>query len=147
MAEIVTQAGLNYLYNAWRTSYAGSLPTLWASLVISNTPTTVPASTASGASSGWTEMSASTGTYARQAITAASISAGADVGGSAWGGTWPAVSFTGFTGVSPANLYGIHSASTGGSPLFFANFDSGASRAFSSTSDTLSLSPAFRLTP
>lgn len=150
MAEIVTEAGLNYLYNAWRVSYAGSLPTLWAGLFVSQTPSTVPASTASGASAGWTEMSASTGTYARQSITASAITAGAAIGASAWGSTWPAVSFTGFTSASPANGYGIFAASTSGasgSPLFFTNFDSAASRAFSSTSDSLSLSPAFKITP
>lgn len=150
MAEIVTEAGLNYLYNAWRVSFAGSLPTLWAGLFVSQTSSTVPASTASGAAAGWTEMSASTGTYARQSITASAITAGSSVGASTWGGQFPAVSFTGFTSASPANGYGIFAASTSGasgSPLFFANFDSGASRAFSSTSDTLSLSPAFRISP
>lgn len=150
MAEIVTEAGLNYLYNAWRVSTAGSLATLWAGLFISQTPSTVPASTASGAAVGWTELSASSGTYARQSITASAITAGAAVGASAWGSTWPAVTFTGFTSASPANGYGIFAGSTGGasaSPLFFANFDSGASRPFSSTSDSMSLSPAFRITP
>jgi len=150
MAEIVTEAGLNYIYNGWRVSYAGSLATLWAGLFVSATPTTTPASTASGASAGWTEMSASTGTYARQSITASAITAGAAVGASAWGSTWPAVSFTGFTSASPANGFGIFAASTSGasgSPLFFANFDSGASRSFASVSDSMSLSPAFRITP
>lgn len=150
MAEIVTEAGLNYLYNAWRVAYGGSLPTLWAGLFVSQTVSTVPASTASGAAAGWEEIAASTGTYARQSITASAITAGAAVGASAWGSTWPAVTFTGFTGLSPANGYGIFAASTqnaAGSPLFFANFDSGASRPFSSTSDSMSLSPAFRITP
>lgn len=150
MAEIVTEAGLNYLYNGWRVTYSGSLATLWAGLFISQTPSTVPASTASGASAGWTEISASSGTYARQSITASAITAGAAVGASAWGSTWPTVTFTGFTSASPANGFGIFAASTSGasgSPLFFANFDSGASRPFSSTSDSLALSPAFRILP
>jgi len=147
MAETFTQAGLNYQMNAWRVSFAGSLPTLWVGLFVSQTPSTVPASTASGAAAGWTEIAAVTGTYTRQSITASAISAFADVGASSWGGSLPQVTFTGFTSnaASNANGYGVFAASTSGaagSPLFFANFNSGASYAFPTSSASLLVTPA-----
>jgi hypothetical protein len=150
MAETYTQDGLDYLYNS---SYRSGtqLATFYAGLFVSQTQTTVPASTASGSGSGWTEVTASSGTYTRQAILAASIAAPATVGGSSRGSTWPAVTFTGFTTnpASPINGFGIFSGSVAStaSPLYFANFDSGASRALASVSDTLQVTPATRGTP
>jgi len=148
MAETYTQNGLDYLYNA---SYrAGAqLATFYVALFVSATPSTVPASTASGLSFGWTEMTASTGTYARQAVLAASIASPVDVGASARGSTWPAVMFTGFTSSSPANGFGVFSGSVAStaSPIYFANFDSGASRALSTVADTLQVTIATRGTP
>lgn len=149
MAETFTEGGLNYIY---QTAFRGgaSLATYYAGLFVSNTPTTVPASTASGVSSGWTEMSASTGTYARQAIPASAIAAASSLNG-AWVSQWPAVTFTGFTSpsASPANGGFIASGSVGsvGSPLAFANFDSGASRAFAASGDSLQWTPTVKLTP
>lgn len=150
MAETFTEAGLDYIYNAgWR--QASQNATFWVGLFVSQTPSTVPASTASGASSGWTEAVAATGTYARQAVAASAINAAGSVGGSARGSTWPQVTFTGFTlnAASPANGYGIFSGSVGsaGSPLLFANFDSGASRPMATTSDQLLVTPSVRGLP
>lgn len=148
MAETFTQDGLAYIY---RTAFNGStaVTTFWVGEFVSATPSTVPASTASGASSGWTEMSAATGTYARQSVAASAITSAAVVGASAVGSTWPQVTFTGFTSASPANGYFIATGSVGsaGSPLLFANFDSGASRSHLTTSDTLAVTPALRGTP
>lgn len=148
MAETYTQDGLHNLY---RTTYCGSsaVATFYVGLFVSATPSTVPASTASGASSGWTEMSAATGTYARQSVPASTITTSGVVGASAVGSTWPQVTFTGFTSASPANGFFISNGSVGsaGSPLLFANFDSGASRSLLTTSDTLAVTPALRGTP
>jgi hypothetical protein len=148
MAETFTEGGLNYQYNvAWRGG-AGSLATYYAGLFVSATPTTVPASTASGVSNGWTEMTASTGTYSRQAIAASAIAAASSNSG-AWVSQWPAVTFTGFTSSSPANGGFIASGSVGsaGSPLAFANFDSGASRSLAASADSLQWTPTVKMTP
>jgi hypothetical protein len=148
MAETFTEGGLNYLY---QTAIRGgaSLATYYAFLFVSQTPTTVPASTASGVSSGWTEMTASTGTYSRQAVAASAIAAASSIGASSWGSQWPAVTFTGLTSSSPANGFGFASGSVGsaGSPLLFANFDSGASRALVTISDTLQITGIVKATP
>lgn len=148
MAESYTQNGLDVMYNATFRA-ATQLANFYVALFVSQTPTTCPASTASGSGSGWTEMTASTGTYARQQVVGASIPSAVDVGASARGSTWPAVTFTGFTSSSPANGYGVFSGSVAStaSPLFFANFDSGASRAMVTTSDTLQVTVATRGTP
>lgn len=149
MAETYTNNGLDYLY---RTAYCGSsaLSVFYVGLFISQTPSTVPASTASGSASGWNEVAAATGTYSRQSIAASAINTSGDVGGSARGSTWPQVSFTGFTNnpASPINGFGIFSGSVAStaSPLYFANFDSGASRNLATTSDTLQVTPATRST-
>lgn len=150
MAETFTQDGLDYLYNAGFRD-ATAIANYYVGLFNSQTQATVPASTASGSGSGWTEVTASSGTYARQPIIGASIPSAGNVGGSARGSTWPAVTFTGFTTnpASPINGFGIFSGSVAStaSPLFFSNFDSGASRAMASTSDTLQVTPAVRGTP
>ncbi len=148
MAENYTNDGLDYSY---RVSYCGStaLSIFYVGLFVSATPSTVPASSASGASSGWAEMTAATGTYSRQSVPASTITTAGNVGGSARGSTWPAVSFTGFTSSSPANGAVLLSGSVAStaSPLAFCNFDSGASRSLLTTSDTLQFTPAFRFTP
>lgn len=151
MAETFTQAGLHYtLTQSWRVSFAASLPTYWVGLFTSQTPSTVPASTASGSGAGWTEITAATGTYSRQAVTASAVTAFAEVGGSSWGGNITQVTFTGFTQTaSPANGYGVFSGSVGssGSPMFFSNFTSGASYAFSTSSASLLVTPAIAALP
>jgi hypothetical protein len=148
MAETFTNDGLDHIYNIY---YRAGTPLtfFYVGLFVSQTPTTVPASTASGAAAGWEEIGASTGTYARQIVAASLISAAGNIGGSARGSAWPQVTFTGFTGLSPANGYAILSASTigAGSPFAFANFDSAASRAFSSVSDSLALTPTAKALP
>lgn len=150
MAETFTEGGLNYLYNAALRGGAASLATYYVALFVSQTASTVPASTASGVSNGWTEVTASSGTYARQSITASAIAAASSNTGT-WLSAWPAVTFTGFTtnAASPINGFGICSGSVGsvGSPLAFANFDSGASRALASVSDTLQVTPTVKMTP
>lgn len=148
MAETFTNDGLDYLYSR---AFNGSSQNTYFSigLFVSATPSTVPASTASGASAGWTEMTAATGTYARQNVNATAITGPGNVGGSARGSTWPQVTFTGFTSSSPANGFVVLSSSIAslGSPLAFANFDSGGSRALLTTSDQLLVTPALRGTP
>jgi len=150
MAETFTEGGLNYLVNVGLHGAAASLLNFYVGLFNSQTQSTVPASTASGASTGWTEVTASSGTYARQAVAASATGAGSGNSG-AWVSGWPAVTFTGFTTnpASPANGFFIASGSVGsaGSPLAFANFDSGASRSLASVSDTLQVTPTVKLTP
>lgn len=150
MAETFTENGLDYIYSrAFNASTANTYFSI--GLVVSQTAATVPASTASGSGSGWTEMVAGTGTYARQNVAASAITGPGNVGGSARGSTWPQVTFTGFTSpaASPANGYVVLSSSIAslGSPLAFANFDSGGSRALLTTSDELRVTPALRGTP
>lgn len=150
MAETYTNNGLDLLYNS--TFRQGSQISVWyLGLFISQTPTTVPASTASGSGNGWTEVTASSGTYTRASVAASDISAPGDVGGSARGSTWPAKTFTGFTNnpASPINGFGVFTGSVAStaSPVFFANFDSGASRNLATVSDTLQVTAATRGTP
>ncbi len=150
MAETYTNNGLDLLYNSgFRVQTQVSI--WYVGLFISQTATTVPASTASGSGNGWTEVTASSGTYTRQSIAGSDISAPGDVGGSARGSTWPQKTFTGFTNnpASPINGFGIFTGSIAStaSPVFFANFDSGASRNLATTSDSLALTPATRGTP
>lgn len=146
MAETFTRNGLSVIYTS---SFRNGTPQTYFSvgLFVSQTASTVPASTASGAAAGWEEMTASTGTYSRQNIAASDIGAAADIGSSAWGVAWPQVTFTGFTSASPANGYVIMSASTAGSPLAFANFDSAAARTFATAADSLALTPTIKATP
>lgn len=148
MAETFTRDGLDYLYNAGVRD-VGDLPTYWVGLFVSQSATTVPASTASGSASGWTEMTATSGTYARQSIAASAIAAAGDVGGSGRGSTWPNVTFTGFVGASPANGAVILSSSVAslGSPMFFTNFDSETSRSFANTADSLTFTPRVHMLP
>ena len=147
MAESWTEVGLNYMMNAaWRNPSGTSAASLWyVGLFTSATPTTVPASTATGSGTGWTEITATSGTYTRQGIAASAISAFASVGASSWGGNLPAVTFTGFVQTaSPANGWGLFNGSVAStaSPYMFANFDSAASYAFATSGASLILTPA-----
>lgn len=152
MAETFTEQGLTHIINqAFREQT--QTRTWYVGLFVSATPTTVPASTASGSGTGWTEMSASTGTYARIAITGSLLAAPYVIGSSAVGTSAAAASasFTGFTSASPANgiflATGSAPGAAAGSPIWFANFDSGASRAFSTTSDTLTAAITIKALP
>lgn len=152
MAETFTEHGLTHIINqAFREQT--QTRTWYAGLFVSATPTTVPASTASGSGTGWTEMSASTGTYARIAITGSLLVAPFVVSSSAVATSAAATSaaFTGFTSASPANgiflATGSAPGAAAGSPIWFANFDSGASRAMSTTSDTLSVAITIKALP
>jgi hypothetical protein len=147
MAEIFTDEGLDYCLNVL--FRGGTLDTtLFVGLFTSQTPTTVPARTATGGASpsGWTEMAASSGTYARQAIAAdaASWAAPATNGSGRRIVANAAEQFTGFVGAAAANGFFVATASASGAGdtiLFFSNFDSGVSRTFGATGDELNLTP------
>jgi hypothetical protein len=145
MAETFTDEGLDY---EMALAYKGGTQdtTLYLGLFTSQTASTVPARTATGGASpsGWTEMTASSGTYARIAI------ATSDWGSAATNGSGRRISlnaaktFTGFVSAAAANGYFIATNSASGAGdviLGFSNFDSGAARSFASVSDTLSITP------
>lgn len=143
MAENFTDEGLDYMLGV---IFKGGTvdTTLYVGLFTSATASTVPARTATGGTSpsGWTEMSASTGSYARIAIATGDWGAASTVG-SGRSITWSAAkTFTGFTSASAANGFFIATNSASGvgdTILFFANFNNTTARTFASTSDTLSL--------
>lgn len=147
MAEIFPDEGLDYCLNG--IFRGGAIDTtLFAGLFTSQTPTTVPARTATGGASpsGWTEMTASSGTYARQAIAANSTDWGAPAtNGSGRRITAAAAElFTGFVGAAAANGFFLATNSASGAGdviLFFANFDSGVARTFAAVGDELNLTP------
>lgn len=152
MAETFTEHGLIHILNTSLRQQTQTA-TWYAGLFVSATPSTVPASTASGSGTGWTEMSASTGTYARVAITGSLLAAPYVIGSSSVGtsAAGASASFTGFTSASPANgiflATGSAPGAAAGSPIWFANFDSAASRAFSTTSDTLTAAITIKALP
>jgi hypothetical protein len=145
MAEIYPDEGLDYIMGVWLKN--GTPPaTLYVGLFTSQTATTVPARSATGGASpsGWTEMSASSGSYARQSIAAASWGAQA-TNGDGRRSTGPQVTFTGFVGAAAANGFFIATNSAAGSGdkvLFFANFDSGQARSALTTSDQIKVTPS-----
>lgn len=145
MAEIFPDEGLDYLLNlAFRG--AAQDTTLFVGLFTSQTPTTVPARTATGGASpsGWTEMSASSGSYARQAIATGDWGSPATNGDGRRIALSAAEVFTGFVGAAAANGFFIATNSASGAGdtiLFFANFDSGVARTFATTGDELELTP------
>jgi hypothetical protein len=150
VAEIFTDEGLDDILNVYFRNTQAPRTTLYAGLFTSQTPSTVPARTATGGAvpSGWTEMVASSGTYARQAIPAAAWDAPATNGsGRRIVETVPEL-FTGFVGAAPANGFFIATAAASGAGdviLFFSNFDSGVERVFGTTSDALYLIPRAQL--
>lgn len=145
MAEIFVDEGLDYLLGI---AFKGGTvdTTLYVGLFTSQTATTVPARTATGGASpsGWTEMAASSGTYARQAIATGDWGAAATNGSGRRIALTAAENFTGFVGAAVAAGFFIATAaaSAGGDiVLFFSNFDSGVTRTFASVSDSLALTP------
>ena len=119
--------------------------TFFVGLFTSQTPTTVPAATATGgaAPAGWTEMTASSGTYARQAISAGAWGAPA-TNGAGQRITGPAVTFTGFVGAAAANGFFVatnNASGAGDTIIYFSNFDSGVSRTFAALADSLQVTP------
>lgn len=146
MAETFTDEGIDYhLGIAYK---AGTVDTtLYVGLFTSQTATTVPARTATGGASpsGWTEMTASSGTYARIAIATGDWGAASTNGSGRRITTSAAKQFTGFVGAAAANGFFVATASasaSGDTILFFANFDSGAARTFAATGDILNLTPS-----
>lgn len=144
MAEILVDEGLDAILAGY--FKAGSVPaTLYVGLFTSNSATTVPARSATGGTtpSGWTEMSASSGTYARQSIAAAGWGAQA-TDGSGRAITGPEVTFTGFVSAANANGFFVATASASGASdkiLGFANFASGVSRQLATTADSVKVTP------
>lgn len=145
MAEIFTDEGLDYeigvLYKAGTVD-----TTLYLGLFTSQTASTVPARTATGGASpsGWAEMTASSGTYARIAIATGDWGAAATNGSGRRISTSAAKTFTGFVSAANANGFFIATNSASGAGdtvLFFANFDSGVARGLATVADTLNITP------
>lgn len=143
MAETFTDEGLDYQLGI--TFKAGTVDTtLYLGLFTSQTASTVPARTATGGASpsGFTEMSASSGTYARIAIATSDWGSASTNGSGRRIQLSSAKTFTGFVGAAAANGFFIATNSASGvgdTTLFFANFDNGVARTFASTSDQLQL--------
>lgn len=149
MAEIIPDEGLDYMLGVL---FKGGTQdtTLFLGLFTSQTASTVPARTATGGASpsGWTEMAAASGSYARIALATSDWGAAATNGSGRRITLSAAKSFTGFVGAAAANGFFIATNSASGAGdtiLAFANFDSGAARTFSSTSDVLNLTPRMQL--
>ena len=149
MAEIVPDEGLDYMLGVL---LAGATPdtTLYLGLFTSQTASTVPARSATGGASpsGWTEMAASSGSYARIAIATGDWAAPATNGNGRRRALSSAKQFTGFVGAAAANGFFIAthpSPQSGDTILMFANFDSGVARSFASVSDVLNLTPRLQL--
>lgn len=143
MAEIIPDEGLDYLLGiAFK---AGTVDTtLYIGLFTSQTATTCPARTATGGASpsGWTEMTASSGSYARIAIATGDWGAPATNGNGRRIALSAAKQFTGFVGAAAANGFFIATNSASGAGdtiLAFSNFDSGAARTLASVSDQLNV--------
>lgn len=146
MAETFTDEGLDYILGV---AFRGVTPdtTLFLGLFTSQSATTVPARTATGGAvpSGWTEMTASSGTYARQAITTGEWGAPATNGSGRRIALTAAEQFTGFVSAAAATGFFIATnnvSGAGDTVIFFANFNSAVTRVLATVSDQLNLTPA-----
>lgn len=145
MAETFTDEGLDYMMGALFKS--GTVDTtLFIGLFTSQTASTVPARTATGGASpsGWTEMTASSGTYARIAIATGDWGAAATNGSGRRIALSAAKQFTGMVGAAAANGFFIATNSASGAgdtTIFFSNFDSGVARTLATVSDELNITP------
>lgn len=149
MAEIIPDEGLDYMLGVL---FKGATvdTSLYLGLFTSQTATTVPARTATGGASpsGWTEMSASGGSYARIALATSDWGAAATNGNGRKISLSAAKTFTGFVGAAPANGFFIATNSASGAGdtvLLFANFDSGVARTVATVSDQLAVTPSAQL--
>ena len=149
MAETLTDEGLDYMLGVL---FKGGTvdTTLYIGLFTSASASTVPARTATGGASpsGWTEMTASSGSYARIAISTSDWGSAATNGSGRRISLSSAKQFTGFVGAAAANGYFIatNSASGAGDTIIgFSNFDSGVARTFATTSDQLNVTPRIQL--
>lgn len=145
MAEIFVDEGLDYMLGVVFDA-ATQDTTFFVGLFTSQTASTVPGRTATGGASpsGITEMTASSGTYARQAISAGAWGS-PSTNGSGRKIVGPQVTFTGFVSAAAANGFFIatNSASGAGDKIIYAaNFDSGLARSLLSTSDSLAVTPS-----
>lgn len=149
MAEICPDEGLDYMLGVL--FKAGTVDTtLFLGLFTSQTPTTCPARTATGGASpsGWTEMVASSGSYARIALATGDWGAAATNGSGRRLALSAAKTFTGFVGAAAANGFFIATNSASGAGdtiLAFSNFDSGVARNLANVSDQLQLTPRMQL--
>lgn len=147
MAEIFVDEGLDAILGIVPKN-GTNLANTYLGLFKSQTPTTVPARTATGGASpsGWSEV---TGTgYARQAIPAASWGAPA-TNGSGRRTTGPQVTFTATGGPwDAANGFFIATQSASGASdviIYFANFDTGVARQLQASGDTLKVTPTMQM--
>lgn len=144
MAEIFVDEGLDKILGIFPKN-GSNLTQLYVGLFTSQTPTTVPARTATGgaAPSGWTEV---TGTnYARQSLAAGGwgapgtngngrkITASSQI-------SFPAAGAGGWTVANGFFLATNSASGAGDTIIFFANFDSGLAR-------TLAVGDQLKLTP
>jgi len=143
MAEIFPDEGLDYLLGvAFKATTVDT--TLFMGLFTSQTATTAPARSATGGASpsGWTEMTASSGSYARIAVATGDWGAAATNGNGRRISLSAAKQFTGFVGAAAANGFFLatNSASGAGDTMvYFSNFDSGVARTMASVSDQLNI--------
>lgn len=145
MAETFTDEGLDYCLGVVFDALAQDT-TLHVGLFTSQTASTVPARTTTGGAvpSGFTEMVASSGTYARVAISAGAWGSPSTVG-SGRKISAPQATFTGFVGAAAANGFFIATNAASGAGdiiLCFANFDSAVARTFATIADQLLLTPS-----
>lgn len=149
MAEIIPDEGLDYMLGVLFKATTVDT-TLYLGLFTSQTATTVPARTATGGASpsGWTEMAASSGSYARIAVATGDWGAASTNGNGRKISLSAAKAFTGFVSAAAANGFFIATNSASGAGdtvLMFANFDSGAARSLATVSDTLNVTPSAQL--
>lgn len=149
MAEIFTDEGLDYMLGVL---FRGATPdtTLFVGLFTSQTPTTVPARTATGGASpsGWTEMTASSGVYARIAIATGDWGSPATNGSGRRIALSAAKQFTGMVGAAPANGFFVATNAASGAGdtiIYFSNFDSGVARTLAATGDQLNITARAQL--
>ncbi len=149
MAEIHPDEGIDYMLGViWKGATQDT--TFFVGLFTSQTPTTVPARTATGGASpsGWTEMTASSGTYARIAIATGDWGSPATNGNGRRIAASAAKQFTGLVGAAAANGFFIATNSASGAGdtvIYFSNFDSGVARTLATVSDELNLTPRAQL--
>lgn len=143
MAEIFPDEGLDYLLGiAFK---AGTVDTtLFMGLFTSQTASTCPARTATGGASpaGWTEMTASSGSYARIAVATGDWGAAGTNGNGRRIALSAAKQFTGMVGAAAANGFFLATASASGAGdtvIYFSNFDSGVARTLAAVGDQLNI--------
>lgn len=147
MSEIFTDEGLDALLGIVPKN-GTNLATLYLGLFTSQTPTTVPARTATGGAtpSGWTEAAGTN--YARQAVSAADWGAPAtNVNGrkiTALEYTFPTVGGGGWGTINGFFIATKISSQAGDTIVYFSNFDDGL--AISANNNVIiKVTPAFQL--